>query len=139
MEDSMSNREIKFRVWDRPISQYTGNYHITIDLKGSVYNLHNGISDKDFILEQYTGMKDKNDKEVYEGDIIKFTERMHEHGDIQTYIAEVIYDNCNAAFGIGKNNIIWNYFTDYGIANIEVIGNKFQTPEKMLISNQPNL
>lgn len=139
MEDNMSNREIKFRVWDVPAHQYTDNYHITIDLNGSVYNLQNGAGGNDYILQQYTGMKDKNDIEIYEGDIVKFTEKLHEHGDIQTLVAEVIYDSKNAAFGVGKNNAVWNWFTDYGIANIEVIGNKFETPEKLLISKQPNL
>lgn len=79
-------------------------------------------------FQQFTGLKDKNSKKIFEGDIVRYTEKMHEHGDAQECIAVVKYDEKAAAFGIGRKEI-WNYFFDYGVSNIEVIGNIHENPE----------
>ena len=51
-------REIKFRAWDKLTQRM-------------IYRVFNTRNDEDYILMQYTGLKDKNGKEIYEGDIIK--------------------------------------------------------------------
>ena len=65
-------REIKFRVWDNNIMYYNvmvGNPPVN----PSVYVEGHGWSEctEDAILMQYTGLKDVNGKEIYEGDIVK--------------------------------------------------------------------
>ena len=61
----MSNREIKFRAWDE--SQNYMAYQGAPDLETiQSFMFHFGNK----ILMQYTGMKDKNGKEIYEGDMI---------------------------------------------------------------------
>lgn len=71
-------REIKFRVWDKNDNKMYDNYYGIdtdqpyISLFGNNINEVRWNTENNIKLMQYTGLKDKNGKEIYEGDILKF-------------------------------------------------------------------
>lgn len=66
-------RELKFRAWDIIHKQMVWPQFIKFTAEGFVYELTNSVTGASIKmpLMQYTGLKDKNGKEIYEGDIVK--------------------------------------------------------------------
>jgi uncharacterized phage protein (TIGR01671 family) len=71
-------REIKFRAWDGEAVRYDvtgfehGNEMSGIFIDGDFYRINGGFSlYPSAIVMQYTGLKDKNGKEIYEGDVLR--------------------------------------------------------------------
>ena len=71
----IGNREIKFRKWDGKYMRFDKDFNIHSIHKNQI---HDGKKVEPIM--QYTGLKDKNEKEIYEGDIIR------RHGFENSYI-----------------------------------------------------
>lgn len=122
-------RDVKFKAWDKEHKRWT-NYSIADDLP-RFYDKHTGCwkTDKEgkrFVLSQYTGLKDKNNREIYEGDVIKAI-------SFARWIGVVEYSDENQAFIFddldkkyrGKSTVFMNQFDD----GFEILGNIYENPK----------
>ena len=123
-------REIKFRAWSKLLNKMLSHEDLNKTLKDlTKIEYIAGIFlplNSDVEVMQYTGLKDSNGNEIYEGDIVKIEDYFGE--DI---IGRVIYDEATAGYVFHKGNER-NYFQmtlDLEGYVHYVIGNIYENPE----------
>lgn len=112
-------RELKFRAWGASEqSEWEDAMQYSFDIisrDGEIF--YGGEAQPNWILMQYTGLLDKNGKEIYEGDICKVFIG-------ETGIGEIIWDNERCGFTLRIDGIGWIIKNDS-----EVIGNIYENKE----------
>lgn len=121
----MNNRQLKFRAWDKLAKQFTypdkgyqGHYVLT--LNGQFQNLQNGSGGDEYVVQQWTGLNDYENNNIYEGDIVRYE------------LDGIVYTQT-----VGWGNNGWEmidtrlYSTPLitNLPNFEVIGNIFENGE----------
>lgn len=74
-------REIKFRAWDMRNNKMHIDFMSHVELC-TAEGFGNPWRDNQYIPMQCTGLKDKNGKEIYEGDIVLYPDTESEHVDV---------------------------------------------------------
>ncbi len=128
-------REIKFRAWDKELAEMN---RVTSIHFIDEFNKNKGYEDVVYVegqidatplskieLMQDTGLKDKNGKEIYEGDIIK--------NNFAETIGSIMFADCGYWIKtINKDifdNTIYHVLGQYDGEVLEIIGNIYENPE----------
>ncbi len=134
-------REVKFRAWDNENQEMLDVQELNFEdcfyggemtVRTTMYSDYFDI--KEMPIMQYTGLKDKNEKEIYEGDIIDFSYDMFV-GNFDTFIAKgkIVFEE--GAFYVdcleNERTIKGECYLLYtiNIDDVEVIGNIYENKE----------
>ena len=140
-EDVKTMREIKFRAWHKKKKQMftvygwnqSGNIQITPNRFGAgadgepvVHELAYYASPDDVEVMQFTGLKDKNGKEIYEGDTVRYGLDATQDHAASVKIGAVTWDDDWLTYNVGGDN-------HWDIDWMEVIGNIHENPKLMSV------
>ena len=124
----MSMREIKYQVWDKVTKTMWENINSLVFEDGKLIEVifYNNGEDTEWLpankvcLRQYTGLRDINNVEIYEGDILKTTE---------LYQVNFIVEYSDRSFELfnGRDGIVSDEHNDW--SEYEVIGNIYENPK----------
>lgn len=113
-------RKICFRAWDTEKKKMVYHFHLHEDFAYTLEYNSKGYQTR-FIPIQFTGLLDKNGKEIYEGYIVNFPTG-NTIGDFE-YNGEIVFEE---GMYMVKNKR-YNFYLKP--KDCEVIGNKFENPE----------
>lgn len=129
---TIENSRYKFRAWDQThekMSEWSEdnnfaeyeNDHISILISNPV---------KHVILMQYTGCKDKNEKEIYEGDIVEYKTASKKELFVSRNIIK-FYKGCFRYYNLvhGSKGACLSIDCGSFAGNVEIIGNIYKNPE----------
>lgn len=119
-------REIKFRVWN----DIKGKFISPLLMDTSNANLYYyDMAGCGGVIQQYTGLTDKNGVEIYEGDVIRFYDE--EDGRLYNLYCKYTLENAWFSFLESFENDYDGYYWMEVMDKCEVIGNIHENPELM--------
>jgi len=135
-------REIKFRAWDKGLKKWIPIREMQINGDGGIAGIRYGVNNWKPIdrleLVEYTGLHDKNGKEIYEADILRYIRfgwrcagHPKDNTDLVTYY-KVIWDEAECAFKADNKAMTGSLCFDDSRAKrseIEVISNIYENPD----------
>lgn len=131
-------RPIKFRAWDsenKTLFYESNLIFLTIDGRPHFWTgddclIQGKIWPEYLKLQQFTGLLDRNNKEIYEGDIVTYQAGEPNKNDGSFYRGKSVVEFENGAFWPRpiKEECEDSWY-DYELKDLEVIGNIFENPE----------
>jgi uncharacterized phage protein (TIGR01671 family) len=140
----MNQRIIKFKAWDSGRKSFEDDIINLYTIKDDYWNNYT----KNKVFLQFTGLLDKNGKEIYEGDIFEIT-KMKFYTGWKKYLTVVEWSERMASFGVVLNprsslkgaekrwkNLSWAVNRRERGHSAEIIGNIYENPN--LLTPQPH-
>ncbi len=141
-------REIKFRAWDKKNNKFLSpcNVHISgnNELYWSVGFKESLMDSEQFDVVWFTGLKDNNGKEIYEGDIVRFIELERKEGSTmkqalgkdwvkayneQIHLGEIKWNEKEARFYPAGKGFYDEMGRLFSWKELKVIGNIYENPK----------
>lgn len=124
-------RELKFRAWDKIKKKFYYHDHGDYGPSSDGYewgpwqfNIDQDTQPNNCILMQYTGLKDKNGKEIYEGDILKGIV----NEETKEFVSYVSFDE--GQFLLEDEKHLWHYlWFKEAVKKLSIIGNLYENPK----------
>ncbi len=132
----MKNRKLKFRVWNRKKEEMLKPFHLLqyMDASERYQQEMCDAYGEDVVLMQYTGLKDKNGVEIYEGDVVKYVVNPHYEFENGKRTGVVKFED--GRFTPLPGHTHSDDLSDFENDKFEVIGNIYENPNLLKEPNQ---